>query len=67
MAIAFTDLPESTKAEFAEDPAMKQKNALVLLSETEKIVGQLSQSDLMTERISLCIGWRRIKICVHFD
>jgi len=67
MAIAFTDLQEPIKEYSPEDSAMNQKSALILLSETEKIVGQLNQSDLMRERFSFCIGWRRIKICVNFE
>jgi len=51
-----------------EDSAMNQKYASILLSETQEFVSRLgNNSDIMSERFTICIGWRRVKICLTIE
>jgi|GEM_PF-2813191 hypothetical protein len=71
MPIVFTPLEESMKYQepSPEDSAMNQKYASILLSETQEMVNRLNgnNSEMMSERFSICIGWRRVKICLTVE
>jgi len=71
MPIAFAETKETMnlQAPAFEDPAMNQKRAHILLSETQEIVNRLSANDsqMMAQDFSICIGWRRVKICLTIE
>lgn len=64
-----TEEPMNLEAPAFEDPTINQKRAHILLSETQEIVNRLSANDsrMMAQDFSICIGWRRVKICLTIE
>lgn len=71
MPIEFTESQETMKFEAPtlEEPAINQKRAHVLLSETQQLVDRMSGIDLrmMAQDFSICIGWGQVKVCLTIE
>lgn len=70
MPIEFTQLEEPMKFQAPlEDSAMLQKQASILLSESQQIIDRMNGIDaqMMSQDFSICISWRRVKVCVTIE
>jgi len=53
----------------SERNAIEQKQIAVLLNETQQVVNRLTESNsqMMSQDFSICIGWGRVKICLTVE
>jgi hypothetical protein len=70
MPIQFTESQEAMKYQPPiEDSAILQKQATILLSESQQVVERMSgiDSQMMAQDFSLCISWGRVKVCLTIE
>ncbi|MEG4286259.1 hypothetical protein QUB68_24315 [Microcoleus sp. A006_D1] len=70
MPIEFTESQQTMKYQTPmEDSAMLQKQASILLSESQQVIDRMNGIDsrIMAQDFSLCIGWGRVKVCVTIE